>query len=295
MSKTHSTENISLAKHLGLSCLSSGMAEMLTLPVDTLKVHIQSHPDNKLTVRNSFQQIIGAQGVRGLSRAWIPSLSRQMLYTGVRLGLFGYLKELRWGAESKGTESKSGLSSFAEKMVMGGACGLLGNLTAMPFDVVKTRLQGQAARPESQRRTLSQVVWYIHHRRGLRGFYRGINQTVQRSMLVSGIQLPTYFTLQEKLEAQNGILADNLALRTTVASLMTTCVVTGVVYPVDLCKSMVMNSTNNSTSTLREGLKLVKQHGMLSLYRGGSMGLARAIPHFLITTTCYEQLKKRLV
>lgn len=280
--QSNKKKELGLAQHIGLSCVSSGMAEILTLPIDTIKVHIQSNPEQKLTVRNSWHQITKMQGVRGLGQAWIPSLSRQVSYTGIRLGLYSYIKD-QWPHQS-----------MVQSMVIGGSCGLIGNFVAMPFDVIKTRIQGQSSY-STARKPITQLIRTIHQEHGILGFYRGLSQTAQRSVAISSIQLPLYFSLQDKLtksEKANGLFKDNLWLRTTTASVLTTCVVTGTVYPIDLCKSLVMNSPNKSTSTLKEGLNLIKNYGPSSIYRGMSMGLCRAIPHFLITTMCYEKLNE---
>jgi Mitochondrial carrier protein len=254
------TKNDNLPLHMNVifSCSSAGIAELITLPLDTIKVNIQTAP-NKTKIYPIIDSIWTKYGVKGFYNSVFASIGRQTTMTGIRLGLYDYYKP------QKG------------QIMVGAMCGLVGNLASMPFDVLKTKMQKN---PKEYRTTI-QSITKIYNAKHLKGFYVGLVPTVQRSMLISGVQLPLYTNLQKMIPI------DNLFIRTTMVSVITTMIVTSVVYPFDLCKSIMMTQKDKQTV-----FQILKDLKLRKIYNGVSVGVGRAIPHFLITTICYEKFKE---
>ena len=69
--------------HLGTSCTASTLAELITLPADTLKVHLQTNP-NTPGILNTSSKIYQQHGIGGFYQSWIPSIGRQLTSTGIQ-------------------------------------------------------------------------------------------------------------------------------------------------------------------------------------------------------------------
>ncbi len=285
MSRNNQTDNkpLSWSKNLSISCTSAAIAEILTLPIDTIKVHIQAH--QPITTRQAIRQIAGQPpSLRGFYGAFTPSLLRQTIYTGTRLSLYEHM------TNTTNITYLPPTNNFYYKMVLGGTCGLVGSLLTNPIDVIKTNSQATLTKT-----TNLSIARDIYYQEGLTGFYKGLRQTAQRSIMISSLQLPIFFTLQEKMETLN--LKKYLTTSTTISSLTTTLIVTSIVYPIDMIKTLSMTASSSSpASSIPMMINLIKNGGgVKSLYRGMSMGLIRSAPHFLITTLCYEHLRKFLI
>lgn len=267
-------EKLSLSKHLGCTMGGAGLAEFLTLPLDTIKTHTQTHLG--ISPKQSMKQIYTYNGMKGFYQSSIPAVARQMCSSGVRLGLYSYLDEYL----------QIDQKHWSNKVMLGITCGLISNFTALPFDVIKTKVQGM----QGSHRTINtwQIPKNIWESEGLIGFYRGFRQTAQRICIISAVQLPVYFEIKERLKET----PLPLNVKTSISATVTTIAVTTVVYPIDVIKTLVQNHNHLNQGTVHVIKKIVNEHGIISLYRGWSVGLGRALPNFLLTTILFENLKK---
>jgi hypothetical protein len=205
-----------------------------------------------------------------------------MLSGGVRMGLFDWIN-LYWKKDTYTTSQK-----IISNMGQGAICGVVSSSISMPFDLVKTRVQ--AVQGTSQNMGVTGMIKYVWKQHGLVGFYHGYRQTMERSVSISMIQMPVYFTIQEFLKSQDKLNLD-LNLRSTLSTIGATLATTALVYPIDMVKTQIQYSGTNR-GTLGTMKYLIQTHGIRSLYRGCLVGFSRAFPQFWLTSLFYENLKQ---
>ncbi len=270
-----------------LSMVSSGLAELVTVPIDTVKVHLQANisqsiPSKTNPILRSVKEIYRYDGIKGFYRSSVASVGRQMLSGGVRMGLFDWIN-LYWKKDTYTTSQK-----IISNMGQGAICGVVSSSISMPFDLVKTRVQ--AVQGTSQNMGVTGMIKYVWKQHGLVGFYHGYRQTMERSVSISMIQMPVYFTIQEFLKSQDKLNLD-LNLRSTLSTIGATLATTALVYPIDMVKTQIQYSGTNR-GTLGTMKYLIQTHGIRSLYRGCLVGFSRAFPQFWLTSLFYENLKQ---
>jgi len=276
-------KKLPLHSQLAIGMTSASLAEACTLPLDTIKVHMQANLAN-LTVKDASSRpmistikgIYQTRGIGGFYQSWFPSIARTACATGSRLGSYEFMKD-HVGLDQK---------IIGGNIIQAGVCGLASNTLAMPLDVIKTRIQSRLATGDK----LGFLPMYkeVWKEAGIKGFYSGFSQNIQRSILLSCVQLPTYFYLQDELKKFDHL---SLSLRTTIASIGTTFAVTSVVYPIDLCKTLVQNDFKNKLGTGRLMINVARENGISKLYQGSSVMLARAMPQFMLVAFFYEHIK----
>lgn len=270
-----------LMRDLIMTCTASSVAELVTLPLDTIRINVQN---NQIRPKQAIKNIYNDLGVMGFYRSVIPSVLRSGSSTGIRLGLYQYMLK----------HNEMNIS----KPILGGICGLTSQLISMPFDVIKSQIQGQIGITAKNQLTMSYRLKHIWSNYGIKGFYKGYWQIAQRSCIISSIQGPLYFTLHDEILPNNIFVNDFLnywKLSATysyhsISAILTTLTVTSVVYPIDLCKTIAMNNYNKYSSyhIIKE---LINNNGISSIYRGITISFIRALPHFWLTTAILQSLK----
>lgn len=272
-----------------LSMTASGLAELITVPIDTVKVHMQAHVNRQTSVHTtaknpmirSMVEIFKVDGLGGFYKSSMASVTKGMCSGGIRIGLYDYLN-LSWKKDTYNTPAK-----VAANITQGAICGVVSSSVSMPFDLVKTRVQ--AVQGTSQAKNVGEMIKHVLKEQGILGFYRGYRQTVERSVLISVIQMPVYFTMQQTLDQFRDILGLNT--RATIATLAAIVTTTAIVYPLDLVKTQIQY-TGKTMGTIDMVKHIIKTTGPRSLYRGCSVGFARAFPLFWLTSIFYENLKQ---
>lgn len=286
---------LTFQQKLYTSITSASLAEICTMPLDSVKVNMQAQIGRNNTslqpnysMIQSIRNIYSTRGVSGFYQSWFPSITRAGLSNGLRLGSYDYMK----------TNVQLDRQFYGGQFVQAGLCGLFSNFMAMPMDVVKTRIQ---ARLTEQPIKFNPLIRQIYQEGGISGFYRGFWQLAQRNILLSSLQLPTYFNLQELLSkyfGDNSNYPINHNIRTGIASTGTTIFVTSVVYPFDLCKTLVQDDFQKKKMGSLRLMKYVvvdQKVGVSGLYRGFWVMIGRCLPHFALTTFFYENLKRVIV
>jgi hypothetical protein len=111
------------------SCIGTLTAEVLTLPVCTIKTIYQNNKN--LTIKSTIDSIIKSQGVKGLFTASSPAIITQILSTSSKFTIYEKIKHIRQ------TDS----SSIIDNSINGIISGLTGSLLTHPFDVWKNFTQ----------------------------------------------------------------------------------------------------------------------------------------------------------
>lgn len=87
-------------------------------------------------------------------------------------------------------------------MTAGAGAGLVSSIVTCPLDVVKTRLQAQAASVNHKDyQTVEMIIKDIWRSGGFRGFYRGLGPTLAGYLPTWGIYFTVYDMVKDKLGA----------------------------------------------------------------------------------------------
>ncbi len=111
------------------SCVGTLFAEILTIPVCTIKTVYQNNSPE--TIPNTIRTIIKTQGIKGLFSASGPAIITQILSTSSKFTLYERIKNYR------GTST----SNILDNSINGMISGVAGSLITHPFDVWKNFTQ----------------------------------------------------------------------------------------------------------------------------------------------------------
>ncbi|CAE7710565.1 SLC25A1 [Symbiodinium sp. KB8] len=182
-----------------LRTLAAGMAtgaveaSLVVTPVETLKtrlIHDQNSAKPKYRGLIHAARVIGAEeGLGGIYKGWTPTMAKQMGNQGVRFLVFEEIKK----AFASGDGAPM---AFWGKFLSGGTAGLVSVLATMPFDMVKTRMQGLEA---AQYRSTLHCVQKVFAEEGLFAFWKGMAPRLPRVVFGQSITLSSYDTIVDIL------------------------------------------------------------------------------------------------
>lgn len=221
--------------------------------------------------------------------AWEGSLSagllRQATYTTTRLGVYQYLED--------GYKSKYGaMPAFQWKLLFGMMSGGIGAIVGTPAEITLVRMTADGRLPVNERRNYKNAIdalIRITREEGVGTLWRGWQPTMVRAMVLNAAQLAVYS------QAKQNLISMNLMREGTpshfVASLISGFVSTVVSIPIDITKTRLQNMKNNEyKGTVDVLLKVVKNEGFFSLWKGFTPYFLRLGPHTIITFLIMEQL-----
>lgn len=269
-----------------LAGFSSVVAQSFTHPIETIKARMQiSNETGRVSKGNysgifsTLKSIFNNEGFKGLYKGIKAAYAREMIYSSLRLGLYEPFKNL-YGANEKNP-------SIIKKFISASSSGLVAACIANPVDFLKIRMQNWEGESKS-------TFWHIKTvfaEAGISGFYRGVQITIIRAMLINGIKLSTYD--QIKLKLKNFGYKDGIYLQ-FICSIMSGFIMALFSAPFDISRTRVFSqdSKNLKYSGLIDCLvKTIKYEGPLGLYKGFLPMWARIAPFTVIQLIIWEQLR----
>ncbi|XP_030829418.1 mitochondrial substrate carrier family protein ucpB-like [Strongylocentrotus purpuratus] len=288
----------------GISCMC---AAFVTNPIDVTKIRMQLEGElNSANARSAYQQryykgiIRGAltiakdEGIRGLYKGITPALVREASYSSIRIGAYEPIKRLFGATDPAHTP-------LYKKIASGATSGALGSWIATPTDLIRVRLQAEAKLEQGQQpryRGFLHAFTDIAKAEGLRGLYRGTIPTVQRAMILTAAQVPTYDHTKHTM-LNLGLMEEGLKLH-IFSSMVAGFVAALATSPVDVIKTRVMNQKIKDLPVEKRAykgsldcfLKTVKSEGLYGLYKGFFPNWLRIGPHTIISFILFEQLRR---
>lgn len=267
---------------------SAGMsATLFVQPLDLVKNRMQlSGEGGKAKLyKNSFHAIttiIKNEGIRGIYAGLSAGLLRQATYTTARMGIYSSLLE-------KFSNNNQKTLNFFQKAGLGIFSGGIAAFMGTPTEVALIRLSTDGNLPVAERRGYKNAfdaIFRIAKEEKIVTLWKGAAPTVIRAMVVNGAQLASYSQAKENLLAtkyfNEGILLHFCAsmfsgLVTTIASM-----------PVDIVKTRVQRSSEK-INPVKVFTGIIKQEGVLSLWKGFTPYYARLGPHTVLTFIFLEQ------
>ncbi|KAL0051555.1 hypothetical protein WJX82_009741 [Trebouxia sp. C0006] len=303
--------NPSLIRSLCNSASAAAIAEGLTLPLDTAKVRLQlqnfSH-DPVPRYRGPLQtvgRIMKDEGATAPFKGLVPGLHRQLLFTGLRLGLYDAIK---------GALATDGQELSVPKKVAAALCtSAIGITFANPADLVKVRLQacehpkglmfkqqGHGAavadldlKPVYKNATEAYIK--IVKEEGVQGLYKGYTANLLRNSIISATEMVSYD--QAKGAILHAGFADSIGVH--LASGLTAGLAATVLgSPWDVIGTRLM-APGKSTGKAKQAQGLfpfiahmLRTEGIGAFYKGFVPNFARIGSFNIVLWLSYEQIKK---
>lgn len=131
---------------------------------------------------------------------------------------------------------------------------------------------------------------------GWKGLYRGVGPNMQRAIVLTGSQLPSY-DQSKRYALSTGYFKEDIVTH-CVCAMIAGFVSATTTSPIDLVKSRYMNQIFNSngvgvtySSTVDCLRKTIKSEGIMGLYKGWLPQWFRIGPHTIVTFIVLEKLR----
>eukprot|EP00878_Enallax_costatus_P031234 GHUV01034137.1.p1 GENE.GHUV01034137.1~~GHUV01034137.1.p1 ORF type:complete len:250 (+),score=50.70 GHUV01034137.1:74-823(+) len=220
------------------SAASACTAEALTLPLDTAKVRLQLQGG----AGGKYKGLLGTcmtiareEGAGALWKGLEPGLHRQVVYGGLRIGLYEPVKQIFVG------KGHVGDVPLHLKIASGLTTGAIAITVASPTDLVKVRMQSEGKKDPGQPRKYPnafRAYGLIRREEGMLGLWKGLGPNIARNAIINAAELASYDQIKVSLLA-TGVFHDNI-LTHLVAGLGAGFFAVCVGSPVDVVKSRVM-------------------------------------------------------
>jgi solute carrier family 25 protein 34/35 len=238
-----------------------------------------------------MRHIYLTDGSLGLQAGLRMAVVREASKAFFRIGLFDpLLGQLH--------DPARGSAPLYKRMLAGMTSGAIAALVCNPIELVKTRQQ--AGHGGDKFSGPIDGLRKLHASEGVVGMWRGTGVSMIRSAAVTGPHLTTYTGVKD-LFVRKGWLNDAPPLH-ILASLAGG--LTGILcnHPIDLIRNRLYDQPVAAdgrglhyTGAVDCARKLVRAEGAAALYRGFMAHYIRVGPHYVITFTILEQLKRILV
>ncbi|KAK1380851.1 Nicotinamide adenine dinucleotide transporter 2, mitochondrial [Heracleum sosnowskyi] len=288
----------------GAGASAGAIAATIMCPLDVIKTRLQVHGLTELyrsgrkggIIITSFQNIIRAEGVKGLYRGLSPTLVALLPNWAVYFAVYGNLKSLLHSHADS-----SGQLTIGANIIAAAGAGAATAIATNPLWVVKTRLQTQGMRPgvvpyKSTFSALRQILL----QEGMRGWYSGLLPSLVGISHVA-IQFPAYENIKSYLAKKDNTTTSELSAgEVAIASSLAKIGASLVTYPHEVIRSRLQEQgqVRNSKPQYAGGIdclkKVLQKEGFSGLYRGCATNLLRTTPSAVITFTAYEMIHQFL-
>jgi solute carrier family 25 oxoglutarate transporter 11 len=226
-------------------------------------------------------------GITGLFKGVDASAARQIVYSGVRFGMYDVLK--------KAAGEETAPLSMLTKVVCAAGAGATGAFAGNPGDVAMVRMQADGKLPAAERfgyKNIFDAVGQIAKSEGVLSMWQtGVVPNMNRATIITVGQLAAYDQCKEMLVGSFG-MKEGVPTHFS-ASFMAAFIASVLSNPVDVAKTRLMNQKREKvyTGTLHCLTTMARIEGPLSWYKGFAATFARQCPYVVITWLTVERLK----
>lgn len=249
----------------------SSMAEAITIPLDTAKVRMMLYgmSGKYATVTSTLKTIKREQGMSRLWKGTVPAVSRQIVFTGLKLSLYEPIRN--WSCVS---EEELRFTPLYKKIFAGIVSGGIACFFASPFDLVKIRMQ-DAKRSQEYKGTIDCYKQIFLKEGGIKGYFKGVGTNVGRNSFMNAAELTAFDTTRQLVQTKTNLPDHPLLYLFYGAS-------AGIVgslcaQPVDLVKTRIMNNPEVYKNIVYCVKMTIKNDGILSFYNGIKPFMVRAV------------------
>ncbi|CAF3546263.1 unnamed protein product [Rotaria sordida] len=261
-----------IIKEFITSGLSVSVANIVTLPIDVLKVRLQlanaamttSKSTMKAGLIETTRLIYQKEGIRAFYSGLMPAIVRGLFYGGVRLGAYGPIKNML--KHFVGDDKHATIKIFRD---ITAAClsGSIAAIVSNPVDLCKTKLQAKNSKYTSSFHVIRDVMQQY----GVKGLWVGTVPAAFRTAALTATQCVTYNHAKRFWIELTG-WGEGIKLHLG-ASLITGLVTTTITAPLDTIKTNMYAAGRYSFTELTN--KIVNKEGFRGLLRGWSAAYVR--------------------
>lgn len=277
---------------------ASGMiATCCIQPIDMVKVRIQlgaaeGGSTNPITIASTMMK---EEGLGGFYKGLSAGLTRQVIYTGARLGLYDIFTE---NAKSPGEKTLPFIKVAACSMGAGGIAAVMGN----PADLSLIRMQSDTLLPEAERRNYKGVgdaLKSIASQEGVGGLFKGAMPTATRAMALNFGMLGFNTLAKDQLAAMGVQKGSNTQVFG--ASAIAGFFASFFSLPFDFVKTQVQKMKPDPVTgempfkgPIDCAMQQVRKGGPQQLWAGFPTYYVRIAPHAMITLLVQDKIKSML-
>ncbi|KAL9157330.1 hypothetical protein ABFS82_09G135400 [Erythranthe guttata] len=284
--------------------LAGAMTKAILAPLETIRTRMVVGVGSK-TIHGSFVQIIEKQGWQGLWAGNAINMLRIVPTQAIELATFEHVKRVMTTAQEKWNQSESpklqvgqlslsfSLSWLSPVAVGGAAAGIVSTLVCHPLEVLKDRLTvSHEIYPN-----LSIAVHKMYKDGGVGAFYSGIKPTLMGMLPYSTCYYFMYETLKKSYcvtKKKESLTRVEMLLIGAFSGLTASTIS----YPLEVARKRLMvgallgKCPPNISAALAE---VVREEGMMGLYRGWGASCLKVMPSSGITWMFYEAWKDVLL
>jgi solute carrier family 25 phosphate transporter 23/24/25/41 len=155
--------------------LAGSTACVLTYPLDFIRARLTVQTSQTMKYKgivDGINQVVRAEGIRGLYRGLWPSLAGIFPFIGMDFAFYEYLRQFVPKDEVYGRYNNTGL------LLAGGTAGILSQSIAYPLDLIRRRMQVQgfaaAAVNYQYNGGIFSTMRIIYRAEGIAGLYQGM-------------------------------------------------------------------------------------------------------------------------
>lgn len=287
--------------------ISGAVTRVLIQPLDVLKIRfqLQVEPLSRAVssakyhgVVQAFRTIRQEEGIIALWKGHTPAQILSVLFGVVQFTAFEYLT--KHAHTSLPSTMTTGKGKPVYHFFCGGVSGCAATIVSQPMDVIRTRLVAQGE-PKIYTST-SHAIRLMYKEAGLRTFYKGLLPTLLQLFPHAGFQFSFYtlFTSTWEYAMPRGtVISDSKGAKAAVCGCLSGLCSKTAVYPLDMVKKRLQVQGFEQARVAfgrvqrYDGLRhcivsVVKQEGVLGLYKGLSPSLLKAMATVGLIFTTYE-------
>jgi len=280
------------AKPFATGSLAGMAATTCIQPVDMVKVRIQllagtAEAVGPVTIASNM---LKNEGVAAFYKGLDAGLTRQVVYTGARLGLFDKFT----GMVKQPGKPLSFVENAGCALSAGGLAALLGN----PADLALIRMQADSMKPAAERAGYTGVVTTmgkIVASDGVGGLMAGAGPTAARAMALNFGMLAFNASAKDALAGAGVTGAPQVFGASAIAGFFASFFS----LPFDFVKSQMQSQKPDLAtgqlpykSSIDCVMQIMKQGGPLRFYAGFPTFYVRIAPHAMITLIAQDAIKK---
>lgn len=264
---------------------------IVTYPFEFAKTRLQLIDKTSKASRNPLVLIFNVAKTQGVGSLYVGCPAFVVGNTAkasIRFLGFDYIKSM--------LVDKNGKLSGPRGVIAGLSAGLLESIVAVtPFEAIKTGLidDKQTAKPKYQNGLISGTIKLCRDM-GFRGIYAGLVPVSLRQAANQAVRLGSYNAIKTMIQQASGT-NPNEPLSSAVTFLVGSCAGVITVYttmPIDTVKTRMqaLGADKLYTSTLNCFVKIFKEEGLLTFWKGATPRLGRLILSGGIVFTIYEKM-----
>jgi len=273
--------------------ISGSIATCCIQPIDMVKVRIQlgAAEGGSTNPIQITQTMLKEEGIAAFYKGLTAGLTRQVLYTGARLGLYDIFTDM---AKQPGQPMPFWKTTVCA-LSAGGIAAVVGN----PADLSLIRMQADSMLPEAERRNYRHVfhaLGSIASTEGPAGLLKGALPTATRAMALNFGMLGFNTLAKDKLKDLGCTPGGNVQVFG--ASAVAGFFASFFSLPFDYVKTQIQKQKPDASGKLPFSgpidcaMQQVKKGGILRLWTGFPTYYVRIAPHAMITLIAQDQVKK---